>query len=314
VALWIALSTSLGIITWHYLIISAFLQGTVMALMMPARQALVPALVGRDNLMNAISLNMTVMNVNRLGAPALAGFIIAAAGIEGVYYLMAALYVVAALCILPLRPVAAAVTSAWSRKVILSDVLGGLAYIRGNRNVFAVLVLTLLTVVFSMPYIFLLPVFAEDVLKVGPQGLGVLISVSGVGALVGSLAIASMSGKGRGMLYLHTVLVTGIALLAFAASTNYGLSLAIIVFVGLGQAGRMALSSVLLQSYTEDAYLGRVMSVMMMEWGVTSLGSFGVAVAAEFIGVQWAIGATSALLLVTALYYYALSPRIRRLD
>ncbi|MBI4236406.1 MAG: MFS transporter [Chloroflexi bacterium] len=314
IVLWIAISTSLGIITWHYLVVSSFLQGTVMAMMMPARQAMVPELVGRDNLMNAVALNMAGMNMNRLGAPALAGFIIAGAGVEGVYYLMAALYLTAAVLALPLRQAATGIAQGWTRRNVLGDLKDGLTYIRDNRNVAAILVFTLLGVVLSMPYVALLPVFAESVLRVGPQGLGLLMSASGLGAVIGSFYIASRGSKGRGMLYIHTVLLTGVALLAFSASGSYALSLVILVAVGLGQAGRMALNNILLQSYTEDAYLGRVMSLSMMEWGVTSLGSFVVALIAQVVGVQWAVGGTSALLVMTALYYYAFSPRIRRLD
>ncbi|MBI2936550.1 MAG: MFS transporter, partial [Chloroflexi bacterium] len=118
----------------------------------------------------------------------------------------------------------------------------------------------------------------------------------------------------RGLLYLFSILGTGIALLGFSASHWYPESLAIVIGVGLGQAGRMSLSNILIQESTDDAYRGRVMGVYNMEWGLTSLSSFGVALLAGFIGVQWAIGGMAALLLVAALYYLAFVPSIRRLS
>lgn len=319
--LWVGLFAHLGIITWYHLLITAFVQGAIMALMMPARQSIIPSLVGRENIMNAVGLNMTGMNLNRLGAPALAGFLIAAFGIHYVYYLMGLLYFVAAVLILPLRLQAPEAANGglggmggMVKRSVIGDVVLGLAYARDNKDVRAILILTLLTIFFSMAYFVVLPVFTEDILKVGPQGLGLLISGSGVGALIGSLVIASMPGRGRGLLFLHAAAVTGVGLLFFAWSTHYYLSMVILAFVGLGQAWRMSLSNVLLQAYTEDAYLGRVMSLMMMEWGLTSLGGAAIPIIGEFIGIQLAVAISAVFLVLTALFYYAFSPRIRHMD
>jgi MFS family permease len=315
-ALWIAVSISLDVITWHYLVISSLIQGGIMALIMPARQSFITEVVGRENLMNAVALNAATMNVTQLSAPALAGFIVAWADISGVYYLMAGLYGVAFLSLLPIRPVSRANNGmpARGRRSVLGDIKDGLVYVRNNTTLTSILLLTFFTVVFSMPFRLLLPVFTEDVLMVGPDKLGLLISVSGIGALAGSLAIASFASKRRGMLFLHTGLVTGLTILAFSVTTSYSVALVIMVIAGLAQSGRMALSNTLLQSYTEDAYLGRVMSLFMMQWGVTSLGTFGVSVLAEFIGIQPAVAMTGVLLVATSLYYYVFSPRVRSLE
>ncbi|MBI4236405.1 MAG: MFS transporter [Chloroflexi bacterium] len=312
VALGIALATDLQIITWHYLVLSSFLQGTIMSLMMPSRQSMISELVGRDNLMNAVALNSAGMNVNQMGAPALAGFIVAGFGFHGVYYVMTGFYLLAAVLVFPVRQTRQPAFQ--GRRSTFGDLKDGLLYIRQNPTLLAILLLSLLTVVLSMPFRFLLPVFTEDILKVGPKELGLLLSTSGVGALIGSLVIASLGEKGRGMLFLHTGVLASAGIIAFVLSNSYALSLVIMLFVGLAQSGRMALGSTLLQSYTEDAYLGRVMSFSMMQFGMMSLGTFGISVAAEFIGVQWAVGMTAVLLALITFYYYAFSPRIRRLD
>ncbi len=310
----VGIMTAIGLITWQYLVVAAALQGSVMSLVMPSRQALVPELVGRDRLTNAVALNMVGMNVNRLGAPAIAGFIIAFWGIAYAYFLMAALCLVGAMLALPLPRGARLNTTKASLANTVADLRAGLQYVWQNQNIFAVLVVTLVTITLSMPYTSLLPVFVEDVYGLGPASLGLLISAGGIGALLGSLVVASIRDKKRGLLYLHSALLTGLALIAFSITSSYTTAMVIMGVVGIGQAGRMALGNILLQSNTEAQYMGRVMSLLMMEWGLTGLGNFGVAIAAEAIGVQWAIGITACLLVLVTVYYYAFVPRIRRMD
>ncbi len=140
------------------------------------------------------------------------------------------------------------------------------------------------------------------------------MSVSGIGAITGSITLASMTNKKRGFMLLASSLILGLALIGFSFSSSWYLSLALIIFVGLGQTGRMALSNTLLQYYVEDEYRGRVMSILMMEFGLTSLGTFGAAILAEAIGVQWAVGGFAMVLVFLSILALAFVPRIRRLD
>ena len=169
-------------------------------------------------------------------------------------------------------------------------------------------------VIFSMPYIMLLPIFADDILKVGATGLGVLMSVSGIGAMVGSVFLASLPGKKRGVLMLSSTLLLAVALVGFSFSTSWYLSLALIVFVGLGQTGRMTLSNTLLQYYTKDEYLGRVMSLFLMQFGLSSFGTFAAGLLAESMGVQWAVGGFAIVLALVTILALVFVPRLRKLD
>ncbi|MBM3924588.1 MAG: MFS transporter [SAR202 cluster bacterium] len=314
-SLWIAVSTTAGIITWHYIVISSFIQGCIISFMMPARQSLINEIVGREHLMNAVALNGAVMNVNQIGAPAIAGFMVAASGIESVYYLMVGLFLVAAVLFLPMRAGNGAKRpSGQPRRSVMGDIKDGLVYVRSNQTLLMILILTQITVILAMPFRLLLPVFTEDILHVGPEKLGILVSVSGAGALVSSLIVASMGNKNRGIIFLHTGVFLGASIIAFSISGLFWMSLLIMIAAGFGQAARLTLSNTLLQSYTEDAYIGRVMSLFMMQWGVTSLGAFIVAIAAEFVGVQWAVGATGVMLVMVSFYCYAFAPRIRSLQ
>ncbi len=334
VALGIAVSITVGTISWIHLFAAALLQGLVMALMMPARQALIYELVGENTLMNAIALNAAAMNFIRLMAPAFAGFFIALWSIEGVYYIMTVLYVIGFMLAMRL-PLTG--TDRPRENTAIQELTEGLRYIRHNADVLAILVLTLLATILSMPYMFLLPMFTRDILLVdvsifgrlaswpliGPLVLalgessarqGLLISVSGLGAIAGSLVVASMSSRKRGLIFLLSLLLTAVSLVAFSATGSYLLALIFFITMGLGQVGRLALSNTLLLSNTDDIHQGRVMSVYMMNWGITMVGVFFVSILADRVGVQLAVGGAAGLLAVITLYYLFLTSRIRRLD
>jgi MFS family permease len=167
---------------------------------------------------------------------------------------------------------------------------------------------------FSMTYFMLLPGFAKEVLDTGPERLGLMTSLSGVGSLVGSLIVATLPNRNRARILLLSSLLLGVALLAFSMSTSYWLSVAILMVVGLGQAGRMSLSNVLVQSYVDDAYRGRVMAVYMMEFSLMSIGIFAFGMLANVIGPQLTVGGSAVGLLVLAGGLLLFAPSYRRLQ
>ena len=315
----------LGVLSFEHLLASAALQGFVWALMMPARQAMIPDVVGEERLMNAVALNTAGMNFMRLAAPGLGGLMIAAFGAQWVYVLMASGYLVAVVALIPVpSKLAAAPASGSSRaetsrsisgvtRQSIGDLRDAVRYIVAHKNVLTVLSANFIIVMFSMPYMMLLPGFVADVLHGGPDQLGLLMAITGIGSLAGSLAIASMPSRNRGRILLLSSLLLGVTLIAFSLSRSFALTAALMVLIGLGQTGRMSLSNVLLQAYVHDAYRGRVMSVYMMEFSIVSFGVFAVGVLAAFVGIEWAIGGTAvALAAVSAagLFY----PPLRDLD
>lgn len=309
-------------ITFEHLLIVAAIQGGVWAVMGPARQALVPEIVGPARLTNAVALNMAGMNVTRLGVPALGGFLIAFIGPGGVYGVMAALIFVAMIALGPvtLQPAvlahrAAAPWAGFGRELRRSVVeLGeGISYMRRDATILAVLLVNFFIVLMSMPYMQMMAGFVKEVLGGGSAALGLLLSITGIGALVGSLAVASMPSRGRGLVFLLSALVLGVALVAFSFSTWLWVTALVMVVIGIGQAGRMTLSNVLLMAYSQPAFQGRVMSVYMMEFSLVSVGTFLVGVLAEVVGIQWAIGATAVALVITSIVSLAFVPRVRRL-
>jgi len=140
-----------------------------------------------------------------------------------------------------------------------------------------------------------------------------LISISGIGSLVGSLIVASLPNRNRARVLLSGALLLGVALLFFAMSTHYVLSAILLTIVGLGQAARMSLSNVLIQTYVDDEYRGRVMSIYMLEMAFLSVSIYPISVLADLIGVQWAVGASAAGLIVLVCILFMV-PRYRDLQ
>ena len=317
VSLCIALTLTLGYMSaeragsWWILIIAGVFQGIIMGLMMPSRQAIIREIVSGEQVMNAVSLTTMGMNALRLFAPAATGFLIDAVDFAAVYYTMAGLYLMGVVFVV-FMPRTSSISL--GGRGALVDIQEGLKYIRHETNIMLVLGFTLFAVLLSMPYRLLMPLFTEDILKVGATGMGVLMSVAGIGAIVGSLVLASLPNKKRGVMLLASGLLLGVSLASFSFSTSWYLSLALIVFVGLGQAGRMTLANTLLQYYVEDEYRGRVMSIYLMEFGLAGFGTFAAGLLAEAFGIQWTIGGFAMVLGFLSILALVFIRRIRELD
>ena len=297
--------------SWWILIVASGVQGSVMGLMIPSRQSIVREIVSGEQLMNAVALDILGMNTFRFLAPAISGFLTDAFDFEAVYFVMTGLYLMSTIVIsfMPLTRKSIVQSSG-----TLSAIREGFKYIRHEKTLLLILVFTLFVVILSMPYMFLLPIFADDILKVGASGMGVLLSISGVGAIFGSLFLASMQNKKRGLMLLSSGVILGVALVAFSFSVWWPISLTLMAVIGLGQAFRMTLASTLLQYYVEDAYRGRVMSIYVMEHGLSSLGTFFAGILAEGIGVEWTIGGFAMFLIVLSISALIFIPRVRKLD
>lgn len=261
--------------------------------------------------MNAISLSNMGMNTLRIFAPAITGILISNVDYQGVYYVMAGMYIISAVFISFLPRTKR--TTLPSRRTQTS-IKEGFKYLRQEPTILLVLVLSLVVVVLSMPYQMLMPFFCEDILRVGEAEGGTLMSVSGAGAIVSSIILASLPNKKRGFMMLVSGVMLGLALTGFSFSSLWPLSIGLIVFVGMGQAGNMTLSNTLIQYYADEGYRGRVMSILMMQFGLMGLGALLAGSMAEAIGVQWALGGFAIVLIFMSILALAFLPQIRKLD
>jgi len=318
ISLGIAISLTTGYLSaehegsWWILIVASVLQGTVMGLMVPSRQSIVPEIVGEEQLMNAIALNNMAMNSLRLFAPAVTGFLIAAFDFQAVYFTMAAMYFIAVVFIAFMPHTGRIIVASRS---VFADILEGFRYVWQRKTILILLAFILVVILLSRPYLTLMPIFVDDILKVGETGMGILLSISGVGAIIGALVLASLPNRNRGVLLLVGCLVLGSALIGFSFSKSWPLSIVLIVLVGLGQTARMTLGNTLVQYYVDDDYRGRVMSIYTMDFGITSLGTFIAGLMADTaIGIEWTTGGFAMMLVILTLIVAVFLPRIRNLQ
>jgi MFS family permease len=276
---------------WHILALSA-VSGIAAALDMPARQSLIPHLVEREDLMNAIALNSAAFNGSRIVGPVLAGLIIDQLGgragpgwsfaINAVTYLG----VIGALAMIPVisRPAVAG-----SQNVLL-DVREGVTYAWSQPALRTLLGLLTVAGVFGLSFMVLMPVVARDVLNVPARGFGFLMTASGVGATIGVLAVASSRPARPWTAIMGTFTAFVVSLAAFAASTVYALSLALMVVVSGTITAYLSLSNTTIQLVVPDELRGRVMSLYILAFfGTAPLGGLIIGALASALGAQVAL-------------------------
>ena len=310
-ALLIGIAIATDYIEWYHLMIASLVQGTSWSFLMPARQALIPDLVGKNRLTNALALNAAGMSIMTMLAPAVAGVLYTIVGPDNVYFLISGLGFTAFLFTAKVPKTgryARATTSTMAR-----DIVAGLAYIRRKSLVLVLLVMGLSTTLLANPFRFIMPVFIVDIYQRDADSMGLMMAIMGAGTLVGALFVASLGQWRRGLLLLGGGFLSGVALLLVAAVPLYYAGVAIMLLLGLGDAARRTLNQSLIMEQVEDQYRGRVMSVFMMEHGLMPLGVVPLGIAIEALGGQLAVGILSGLLLVTVSTIYLTRKDLRDL-
>jgi len=268
---------------WH-LYVLVCISGISGAVNIPARQVLVYDTVGEQYMTNAIALNAVVSNIARIIAPAVGGVFIGAIGIASSYYAQTVFFLLATAATFLLHPTQHIDPV---RTPIVEGIREGVAYVRENRTVGRLIVLNAIPALLIYPYVSMMPIFAKDILDVGSSGFGILLTGVGVGSIPGGLIVAGMTHsrvKGRTM-GVAMLLYTGMVA-AFGLSTFFPLSFAILVLAGIGWSMMVTLNQTLLQTYVDDAYRGRVLSLHSMVGGFTPFGNLGMGVSAGLFGVQ----------------------------
>lgn len=294
-----ALAISLGVLTWLGLIqfwmilVISFLNGTVLSFDQPARGALVPALVPREDLMNAISLQASVFNGASAIGPALAGFAVGLIGYAGNFFLNGASFMglLIALYFMRVPP------QATIRQSPVKAIRESLATVRRDAVLPWVLAGYGSLLFFGPSAALILPVYAVQVLHVGPERLGLLFSSVGVGSILGALTVASLGANARkGRIYLTGILIWVAALGTFAVSTWLWLSMVALLVLGLGQTFSATTTITLLQTRVPEQMRGRVMSLnTLLIMGVRPLGDFPAGALVSVIGAPATVLLSAAL-------------------
>ncbi len=297
--------------SWWVLVVGSAVLGTITAMSMPARQAIIPELVRPEHIMNAVSLGTLGMSLFQLIGPATAGIVIDGFGYAAIFYIMAGLnaFGIIFAALLPrTKPIQVHTQS------VLANIKDGLKYMFGHRTILLILVLFIASIIMAMPYQMMMPVFAKDILKVGVSGQGTLMSMAGFGALAAALVLASMPPKKRGAILLLSNLLLGMGLIVFAFSVSWPLSISMMVLVGIGMTGNNTAGAALMQVYSDPLYLGRVMSVMSMSWGLSGVGAFFAGILTEQISAPWTIGGLAICLAAISFGVFICVSWLRKLD
>jgi MFS family permease len=294
---------------WHVFAFSA-VTGAVNAFDMPTSQAIVPALVGRGNLVSGIALVSTAFSGTQIVGPSIAGVLVARFGIAGCYLIAAAATVVmiGALLKLQLPPLERSTRAG----PMLDTVREGLDYVRRDDLRMTLLIMILVNSLFGMSYPSMMPIFAKN-LGGGSEGLGLLMSSAGIGSLVGTLFVASLGGASHlGRIIVVASTLFGVMLVAFAGSPTLPIACALLAAVGLANSTYSTLASTLLQSRLEEAYRGRVMSVSSLAMSAMPLAGLQAGAIANVYGAPLAIGLNGCVVAVAGLLVGALAPQLRK--
>jgi MFS family permease len=300
-----------GVVTATAVFVLAVLLGVVNAFDLPTRQAFMVELVDREDLMNAIALNSSMIQGSRVIGPALAGVLVGWLG-EGPCFLINAISYFAVLAgLFAIRVVRTNANP--NDGTAFSHLREGFDYVRRTRQVRALLLLVAFVSIFGLPYMVLTPIFASEVLGGGPRALGLLLGAAGMGALAGALTLAARRRvHGLGRVVSFSVAGLGASLILFSLSRNLILSAALLVPVGFSLLLQMAASNTLVQSIVPDRMRGRLMSFYAMSlMGMAPFGSLLAGAVASHIGAPCTVAAGGALCVVASLFSW---PRLGALS
>jgi MFS family permease len=295
---------------WHIAVLSVLL-GTVWALTDPAYMAIIPSLVTPDDLMNAMAMNTLVGRLSRFIGPAIAGVLLGLVAIGGTFYGAGIAFVAAFLLLSRMRLPAMATTM---RTNIIKDIKEGVSYIRSNEVALMLILLMAVVALFALPYVWLMPVFARDVLGLGEAGYSQLMMAVGAGGLVGGITAAKLGDfKRKGWLLIGSALTFTVTLILFAMSRSFPLSLVLSIIIGGANGLLIAVTTALLLSIIPDEFRGRVMGLFAITWYLPSIGSLVLGAATDWVGLPVAVVAGALICTVFILGTVLRLPALRRL-
>lgn len=291
--------------TWQILVLAA-LGGLAMAFDMPARQAFMVDMTCREDLMNAISLNSSIVNGARVIGPAVAGFLMAQVGLGWCFFLngFSFVAVIAGLWFmrLPKFIPPTRTSSAWAHAA------EGFVYVWHHRRMRTLLILFAVVGIFGWSYSVLMPAFAQDVLNVGQARYGALLSANGVGALLGALTVASVGTRmNTRLLVLGGLAIFSAMLFLLALLKSYYLALLCLAVGGWGLLLFFSTTNTLLQTNASDEMRGRVMGIWALVFGSTTpLGGLEAGLLSHYFGVRWSIAFGAGVCALAALVVWLL--------
>ena len=311
---------SVGVAIWQgwisiwILMVAGFAQGVCWSFMMPARQSIIPQLVSKSEITNAIALSASGMALMTLSGPGIGGLAYAWIGPAKTYFLIAGLMFIAFLLMGGVK-ITGEASSKKNREVkVLSAVWDGLRYSARNKTILILFILLLSTTMTSMSFRSLMPAQVGLIFGGGPHELGILMSMIGVGALFGSLFVAGLTENvRRGVILLAATVLSAMAILVSSFVSIFFVAMIAMMVLGLGDAGRRSLNASLLMEQADEEHRGRVMGIYMLNFGLTPIGAIPLGILAKHTSIELAFAVAGCVLLTSVILTWVLTSRIRRL-
>ena len=309
---------------WQHLLIIGLGYGIIWATNGPARQALLPKLLDGDALPNGIALITAGMSIAGLIAPAFAGVLYARFSPEFVFVVSAILSVFSLIVILfmrmPKQELKSTQTDITPQKPksiqanITQDALAGLKYLWNDFPTRTILIVGVFFFMLESPMHFLLSVLVVDVYNLETEGLGLLATMIGIGALAGNIFAASLPVKNRGKLFILMAFLSGWALLGISLIPIYVAGLFILMIQGFAGGGQYPMMQILMLKNMDPKYYGRIMSIIMMSFGLMPLAVFPAGIAIDIWGIRMVLGALGFGLLATSTLTFSTQKWLRDMD
>ncbi len=297
---------------WH-IYVSAALLGAIQALYTPTRTAVVGNLVPREDLMNAVVLNNTLMYLARIAGPSATGFIIESVGIGPTLFINAAFYVVGIVFLFPIGGIK--VASRPRKTSVFKDVADGIKYTKSNAPAWAIVLLGFSAGLLTFPIGQIVPAFARQEMNLSASGAGLLQMVASIGALVASLTLASFGTyKHKNWLFIASAFVCAVSLLLFALIPWFPLSMLFLAMTSFGTMTFISMGVTLLQLLVPPEYSGRTLSLWFVGAALISVGVFPISGIGDIVGLRWSLGGSALLGLFFAIWLGIIWPPLRRIS
>jgi len=289
-----------NLLHWSQLLIISILQGAMFAMQVPARQALIPDLVGKKLVTNAIGLNAMGMGVTTLVGPAIGGYFYQYFG-PFVSYLSVSIFAVIGLLLATQIPKFFPKLSNTNTSTI-REVLNGFKYLKTNKIVRIIWIHAVVLALCSGPFRMLIPVYAKEVFTSNPGQVGTLMAAAGIGGIISSIIIASLGPNDRrGLILIIIGILTGVGLLMISAIPIYTIGFIAMIIMGLTETGRWSLGQALMMDNADDEYRARVVSLLMLSWGLMPLSMVPMGWAFGYFGPEITTLFTSIVTIIFAL-------------
>tara|TARA_B000000557_G_scaffold165340_1_gene134319 strand:+ start:7416 stop:8549 length:1134 start_codon:yes stop_codon:yes gene_type:complete len=290
---------------WSHLLLVSISQGAMFAIQVPARQSLIPELVGKDLVTNAIGLNAMIMGITTMIAPAIGGYTYEFFGPLNSYLIVSFTMIIGVFMVGFVPSFPPKLIS--KNKSTFEEIINGFKYLKTNKVIRLIWIHAVVLALCTGPFRMLIPVFAKDVYLSSPGEVGNLMAAGGIGGILSSLLIASLGPRSkRGLILILIGIVTGIGLLMASTLTFFIVGVVAMIIVGFSETGRWSLGQALMMEHAGEEYRARVISLLMMTWGLMPISMLPMGWAFGYFGPEITTFVTAIITLlfaITSIYW-----------